>query len=154
MKKVVLICTLLFLFILYALMVYNIIHDITEWMSTRERSWKDFLYFKKENFIALALVLISAAGLFIKEKIGWILTTQLFYSLLGASFTIITTLHHYKIDIPGFANVFVALLFVLPLIAMNGSALKSFYRLDSTSNMLVNNALAICIAIISGLFMW
>lgn len=154
MKKLILILTLLFLFIVYAVMVYNIVYDVTEWMSARERSLKDFFYFKKEDFVALALILISAAGLFIKEKIGWILTTQLFYSLMGASFTIITTLHHYKIKVTGLSSIIVGGLLLLPLIAMNSLALKSFYRLDKTSNMLVNNVIAISIAIIGGLLMW
>lgn len=132
-------------------MLFNLAYDVIEWQRTQQRDWKDFLFFKKEDILALFLVLLSIAGVIVREKKGWILTIQVFYAFVGAGITFVLRIGNDE----RFFVLIGLLLFLLSLIiVMHSSTLKKFYRIEVPETMVLNNAIALTLALLASFLMW
>jgi len=151
MKKFLIAYIAFCLVTLYAVLLYSLAFDLTSWFDTQEREVSDFLYFKKEDIVALLLVMLSITGILVRERNGWILTTQLFYALLGGSVTFIL-----KLNSSMQLLIFLAMVLVLipPLFVMNSKTIQEFYRMDDPQNKLLNNAMALLIAVLASILVW
>ncbi len=151
MKKVLILYIFTCLAILYATLLYNLAFSVQDWLSTQQRSWTDFMFFKKEDITALFLVVLSLTGVLVREKKGWILTTQLFYSLLGASTTFI-----FKLNSSMRLVILLSMFFLLipPIVIMHTQALKNFYKIEEPETMPLNNVIALVIAILASFLIW
>lgn len=151
MKKFSITYIFICLGIVYIMALYNLAYDVQEWLSTAQRSWTDFLFFKKEDLVSLLLIILSITGIIVREKKGWILTIQLFYSLLGASVTMLLI----------FSDSSRLLLFALmviflapPIVMLHSADLKRYYKIEAPETMLLNNVVAIVIALLVSFLMW
>lgn len=151
MKKALILYIFTCLAILYATLLYNLAFSVQDWLSTQQRSWTDFMFFKKEDITALFLVILSLTGVLVREKKGWILTTQLFYSLLGASTTFI-----FKLNSSMRLTILLSMFFLLipPIVIMHTQALKDFYKIEEPETMPLNNIIALVIAVLASFLIW
>lgn len=151
MKKALILYIFTCLAILYATLLYNLAFSVQDWLSTQQRSWTDFMFFKKEDITALFLVILSLTGVLVREKKGWILTTQLFYSLLGASTTFI-----FKLNSSMRLTILLSMVFLLipPIVIMHTQALKDFYKIEEPETMPLNNIIAVVIAVLASFLIW
>lgn len=140
--------------ICYILVLYNLAFDFNQLIQQRDLSWAYIFTYRKEDLLILLLILLSAMGLFVKEAKGWILTTQFFYALMGAIVTVMIELDPLLNSINALTYLLAIAALVIPIVIMNTNHLKNFYKLSATSNMWFNNAIAISIAVLVGLFMW
>lgn len=138
----------------YILVLYNLAYDFNQLIKQGDLSWSYIITYRKEDLLILLLILLSATGLVVREVKGWILTSQFFYSLMGAIITVLIELDNLLPSINSLTYLLAILALILPIVLMNTQKLKQFYKLDETANMWVNNAIAICIAVLVGLFMW
>ena len=151
MKKALIAYIFICLLSLYGLLLYNLAFDVNTWFDTQERDVSDFLYFKMEDIVALLLVILSITGILIRERNGWILTIQLFYALLGASITFILKINH-SIQLIILASIALAL--IPPIFVMNTKLIREFYRMEEPQNGMLNNAIAILLAILASVLVW
>jgi hypothetical protein len=151
MKKASIVYLISCLVILYVVLLYNMAYQVNGWLESQERDLTDFLYFKKEDVVALLLVILSIAGILVRERSGWILTIQLFYALLGASITFLLKLTS---SMQLIILVSMVLLLLPPLVVMNSKPILDFYRMNQAQNRILNNALAILLALLASMVVW
>lgn len=154
MKNISIAFILFILGICYLLVLYNLAYDFNQLLKQGDVSWSYIITYRKEDLLILLLILLSATGLIVKESKGWILTTQFFYSLVGAIITVLVELDQLMPSINTLTYLLAIIALILPIVIMNTKHLKHFYKLDSSANMWINNAIAISIAVLVGLFMW
>jgi hypothetical protein len=154
MKKISVALIILVLAICYILVLYNLAFDFNQLLKEGDMNWSYIINYRREDLLVLVLILLSATGLIVKESKGWILTAQFFYSLMGAIITVIAELDQVLTSVNALTYVLAVVALVLPILLMNSKALKSFYKLEPSVNMWVNNAIALSMAILVGLFMW
>jgi hypothetical protein len=154
MKNISIGLIILILSICYILVLYNLAYDFNQLLKQGDISWSYIITYRKEDLLILLLILLSATGLVVKESKGWVLTTQFFYSLMGAIVTIIIELDQLLPAVNSLTYILAVIALILPIVLMNSNPLKQFYKLDATVNMWANNAIAISIAVLVGLFMW
>lgn len=154
MKNISIGLIILILGICYVLVLYNLAFDFSELLKQGDISWSYIITYRKEDLVILVLILLSATGLVVKEGKGWVLTAQFFYSLMGAIITIIIELDQLLPAVNSLTYLLAIVALILPIVLMNTKHLKQFYKLDTSANMWINNAIAISIAVLVGLFMW
>lgn len=154
MKKISVALIILVLGICYILVLYNLAFDFNQLLKEGDMNWSYIITYRREDLLVLLLILLSATGLVVKESKGWILTTQFFYSLMGAIITVIAELDQVLTSVNALTYVLAVAALLLPIILMNSKPLKAFYKLEPSVNMWVNNAIALSIAVLVGLLMW
>ncbi len=154
MKNISIALIILILGICYVLVLYNLAFDFNQLLQQGDLSWSYVIQYRKEDLLILLLILLSATGLVVKEAKGWILTAQFFYSLVGAIITVLVELDQLLPSINTLTYILAIIALILPIAIMNTQHLRFFYKLDKTTNMWINNAIAISIAVLVGLFMW
>ncbi len=154
MKHISVIIIVALLVICYGLVLYNLAVDFAEILKQPDKDWAYLLKYRREDLLVLLLIMLSITGLIIKESKGWILTAQFFYSLLGAIITLIAKLDQYMPSINLLTYILAAVALVLPIVLMNRKSVKHFFKIEDKANMLVNNSIAISVAVIVGLIMW
>lgn len=154
MKKISVALIILVLAVCYILVLYNLAFDFNQLLKEGDMSWSYIITYRREDLLILILILLSATGLIVKESKGWILTTQFFYSLMGAIITVIAELDQVLTSVNTLTYVLAVMALLLPIILMNSKALKAFYRLEPSANMWINNAIALSMAVLVGLLVW
>ncbi|GCC50247.1 hypothetical protein SanaruYs_04620 [Chryseotalea sanaruensis] len=154
MKNISIGLIIFMLSVCYILVLYNLAFDFNQLIKQGDLSWSYIINYRKEDLLILLLILLSATGLVVREAKGWILTTQFFYSLMGAIITVLIELDNLLPSINSLTYLLAILALILPIVLMNTKKLKQFYKLDEAANMWINNAIAITIAVLVGLFMW
>jgi uncharacterized membrane protein len=154
MKKISVALIILVLGICYILVLYNLAFDFNQLLKEGDMNWSYIITYRREDLLVLLLILLSATGLVVKESKGWILTTQFFYSLMGAIITVIAELDQVLTSVNALTYVLAVAALLLPIILMNSKSLKAFYKLEPSVNMWLNNAIALSIAVLVGLLMW
>lgn len=154
MKKISVALIILVLGICYILVLYNLAFDFNQLLKEGDMNWSYIITYRREDLLVLLLILLSATGLVVKESKGWILTTQFFYSLMGAIITVIAELDQVLTSVNALTYILAVAALLLPIILMNSKSLKAFYKLEPSVNMWINNAIALSIAVLVGLLMW
>jgi hypothetical protein len=154
MKKISVAIIILVLAICYVLVLYNLAFDFNQLLKEGDMNWSYIITYRREDLLVLVLILLSATGLIVKESKGWILTTQFFYSLMGAIITVIAELDQVLTSINTLTYILAVVALLLPILLMNSKALKAFYKLEPSVNMWINNAIALSMAVLVGLLMW
>ncbi|NBP70316.1 MAG: hypothetical protein EBR30_09645 [Cytophagia bacterium] len=154
MKKISVALIILVLGICYILVLYNLAFDFNQLLKEGDMNWSYIITYRREDLLVLLLILLSATGLVVKESKGWILTTQFFYSLMGAIITVIAELDQVLTSVNALTYVLAVAALLLPIILMNSKSLKAFYKLEPSVNMWIYNAIALSIAVLVGLLMW
>lgn len=154
MKRISISLIIFILGVCYVLVLYNLAYDFNQLIKEGDLSWSYLITYRKEDLLILILILLSATGLIVKEGKGWILTAQFFYSLMGALITVIIELDQLLPSINFLTYALAIIALTLPIVLMNTKHLKEFFKLESSANMWINNAIAISIAVLVGLLMW
>jgi hypothetical protein len=154
MKNISIGLIIFMLSVCYILVLYNLAFDFNQLIKQGDLTWSYIINYRKEDLLILLLILLSATGLVVREAKGWILTAQFFYSLMGAIITVLIELDNMLPSINSLTYLLAILALILPIVLMNTQKLKQFYKMDKAANMWINNAIAISIAVLVGLFMW
>ncbi|MCZ8216730.1 MAG: hypothetical protein O9262_10850, partial [Cyclobacteriaceae bacterium] len=134
MKKISVALIILVLGICYILVLYNLAFDFNQLLKEGDMNWSYIITYRREDLLVLLLILLSATGLVVKESKGWILTTQFFYSLMGAIITVIAELDQVLTSVNALTYILAVAALLLPIILMNSKSLKAFYKLEPSAN--------------------